>query len=55
MRKELEKDLAEKYGISGVQDVTVGKINEPKKFTRLTGVIWIRERAMIAHNNPYVN
>ena len=35
-RKELEKDLNEKYGIFGIQDIIVGDINEPKKFTKLT-------------------
>ena len=35
-RKELEKDLNEKYGILGIQDIKVGDINEPKKFTKLT-------------------
>ena len=35
-KKELEKDLNEKYGILGIQDIKVGDINEPKKFTKLT-------------------
>lgn len=35
-RKELEKDLNDKYGISEIEKITVGEINEPKKFTKLT-------------------
>jgi hypothetical protein len=33
---ELESDLNQKYGISGIQDIKVGEINEAKKFTKLT-------------------
>jgi hypothetical protein len=35
-RKELESDMNMKYGISGIQDIIVGEINELKKFTKLT-------------------
>jgi len=33
---ELKKDLNLKYGISGIEGVKVGEINEPKNFTKLT-------------------
>lgn len=35
-RTELERDLDRKYGITGINHIEVGEINEVKKFTKLT-------------------
>ncbi len=32
----LSFDLDVKYCISGIEDIVIGDINEPKKFTKLT-------------------